>query len=87
MIKVYLGVLSMLSPNLAINRSNSTSRGCVHHYTKGRKFLLKLKFTYFANGKSAYLNSAYYYIFENLSMIAYIIESRRSKFVILYLIL
>ena len=49
-------------------------------YSTVRKLSLELKFCYFANGRFAYLNPAYYYVFRTLSMIAYIIEIQKSKF-------
>ena len=41
---------------------------------------LKFQFRYFANGKFTKLNSASFYVFRKLSMIAYIIEIQKSKF-------
>ena len=49
-------------------------------YPSGRKFSLRFKFRDFANGIFAKLKFAYYFIFWNLSMIAYIIEIQKSKF-------
>ena len=45
-------------------------------YTTERKFSLESKFCYFANGKFANINSAYYYILRNLLMIAYNLNSK-----------
>ena len=50
------------------------------NYPTGRKFSLEFKLRYFATGKFANLNSTYYDIFMNLSMIAYIVETQNSKF-------
>ena len=45
-------------------------------YPTKRKVSLEFKSCYFANGKFANINSAYYYILRNLSMIAYNLNSK-----------
>ena len=59
--------------------------GSNYAYTE-RKFSLEFQFHYFANGNSLNLNSAYYYVFSNLFMMAYITEIQKSKLVILNLV-
>ena len=49
-------------------------------YPTVRKFSLEFDFRCFANGKLLYLNAAYYYIFESLSIIAYMTEIQKTKF-------
>ena len=41
---------------------------------------MEFKFRYLANDKFAKFNSTYYYIFRNLSTVAYINEIQKSKF-------
>ena len=50
------------------------------NYRTGRIFSLEFKSRYFAIGKFANLYSSYYDILRNLSMIAYIDETQKSKF-------
>ena len=49
------------------------------HYPTGRKFLLEFKLRCSLMANSLNLNSVYYYIFRNLSMIAYIIEIQNQN--------
>ena len=53
----------------------------VTKYYTVRKISLEFKFDILLIANSLNLNSAYYYIFRNLFMIAYITEIQRSKFV------
>ena len=49
-------------------------------YPTGNKFSSVFEFRYFANGKFAKFKSRLSSFFRNHSMIAYIIETQKSKF-------
>ena len=47
-------------------------------------FHWKVNFAHFDNGYLLNLNSAYHYIFRNISMIAYMVEIQKSKIAYIY---
>ena len=51
-------------------------------YPTGRKFSFEFKVRYFANCTLVNLNSAYYFMFKNLSLITYIIEIKMQNLLI-----